>query len=143
MLLLQRGCGRSSAHGAVLVTPAVVELQLALFVYALPTAHEPYGPAPEPRQRLKTDRADLSLLLFLVIVHRAGGRGGALRLSLGHQAGHSTPSFVGGVRSVYLGRGSIESGEVLYTESSLRPPALDITTVSLCIADRQNRCPVL
>ena len=53
-------------------------------MYALPTAREPYGPVPEPRQRLKTDRADLSLL---VVVHRAGGRGGALRLSLGHQAG--------------------------------------------------------
>ena len=87
VLLLQRGCGWSSAHGAVLVTPAVLELQLALFVYALPTAREPYGPVPEPRQRLKTDRADLSLLLCLVIIHRAGGRGGALRLSRGHQAG--------------------------------------------------------
>ena len=56
-------------------------------MYALPTAREPYGPVPEPRHRLKTDRADISLLLFLVVVHRAGGRGGALRLSLGHQAG--------------------------------------------------------
>ena len=26
--------------------------------------------------------------MFVVIVHRAGGRGGALRLSRGHQAGH-------------------------------------------------------
>ena len=78
------GWDRSSAHGAVLAAPAPVKLQLALLVYDLPTAREPYGPDPEPRQRLKTDRADLSLL---VDVHRAGGRGGALRLSLGHQAG--------------------------------------------------------
>ena len=81
------GWDRSSAHGAVLAAPAVHELQVALLVYALPTAREPYGPVPEPRQRLKTDRADISLLLFFVIVLRAGGRGGALRLSLGHQAG--------------------------------------------------------
>ena len=87
--LLIRGCGRSSAHGAVLVTPAVPELLRALIVYALPTAREPYGPVPEPRQRLKTDRTDLPLLLFLVVVHRAGGRGGALRLSRGHQAGRA------------------------------------------------------
>ena len=85
MGLLIRGWGRSSAHGAVLVTPAVLELQVALLVYALPTAREPYGPAPKPRQRLKTDRADLSLLV--PDAHRAGGRGGALGLSLGHQAG--------------------------------------------------------
>ena len=83
-MLLLIGCGRSSAHGAVLVTPAVHELLRALRVYDLPTAREPYGPEPEPRQRLKTDRTDVSLL---VVVHRAGGRGGALGLSLGHQAG--------------------------------------------------------
>ena len=86
VVLLIRGCGWSSAHGAVLVTPAVPELQVALRVYELPTAREPCGPEPEPRQRLKTDRADI-FLLAVVVVHRAGGRGGALRLSLGHQAG--------------------------------------------------------
>ena len=89
VVLLLRGCVRSSAHGAVLVTPAPLELFRALLVYALPTAREPYGPVPEPRQRLKTDRADLPFLLFFVIVLRAGGRGGALRL--GHQAGHVPP----------------------------------------------------
>ena len=87
LVTLLIGCDRSSAHGAVLVTPAVHELRRAILVNDLPTAREPCDPLPEPRQRLKTDRADLSLLLFLVIVHRAGGRGGALRLSLGHQAG--------------------------------------------------------
>ena len=81
----KRRKGRS-AHGAVLAAPAPLELFRALLVYALPTAREPYGPAPEPRQRFKTDRADLSLLVS-VVVHRAGGRGGALRLSLGHLAG--------------------------------------------------------
>ena len=83
-MLLLIGWDRSSAHGAVLAARAPLQLLRALRVYALPTAREPYGPLPEPRQRLKTDRADISLL---VVVHRAGGRGGALRLSLGHQAG--------------------------------------------------------
>ena len=46
-----------------------------------------YAVEPEPRQRSETDRADLSLLAVVVVVHRAGGRGGALRLSRGHQAG--------------------------------------------------------
>ena len=88
LVTLPRGWVRSSAHGAVLVTPAPPELFRALIVYALPTAREPYaGPEAELRQRLETDRADLFLLLCLVIIHRAGGRGGALRLSLGHQAG--------------------------------------------------------
>ena len=75
-----------SSHGAVLVTPAVHELRRAILVNDLPTAREPYGPEPEPRQRLKTDRADI-FPLAVVVVHRAGGRGSALRLSLGHQAG--------------------------------------------------------
>ena len=87
VVLLIRGWDRSSAHGAVLAAPAPVKLQLALLVYTLPTAREPYAVEPEPRQRLKTDRADLFPLIRLVVVHRAGGRGGALRLSLGHQAG--------------------------------------------------------
>ena len=87
VVLLMRGCGWSSAHGAVLAAPAPTKLRRALLVYALPTANEHNGPEPEPRQRLKTDRADLSLLLLLVIIHRAGRRSGALRLSLGHQAG--------------------------------------------------------
>ena len=87
VVLLIRGCGWSSAHGAVLAARAPLQLQRALRVYALPTANEPYSPFREPRQRLKTDRADVFLLLFLVIVYHAGGRGGALRLSLGHQAG--------------------------------------------------------
>ena len=87
-MVLLIGWDRSSAHGAVLAARAPLQLQRALRVYALPTAKEPYGPEPEPRQRLKTNRADLSLLLCLVIDdYRAGGRGGALRLSLGHQAG--------------------------------------------------------
>ena len=79
------GCGWSSAHGAVLVTPAVHELRRAILVNDLPTAREPCGPVPEPRQRFKTDRANVSPLV--PDAHRAGGRGGALRLSLGHQAG--------------------------------------------------------
>ena len=85
-MLLLSGCDRSSAHGAVLVTPAVHELRRAILVNDLPTAREPCDPLPEPRQRFKTDRADLSLHVS-VVIHRAGRRGGALRLSLGHQAG--------------------------------------------------------
>ena len=86
VVLFIRRCGRSSAHGAVLSAPAPLELFRALLVYALPTTREPYGLEPEPRQRLKTDRADLFLHVS-VVVHRASGCGGALRLSLGHQAG--------------------------------------------------------
>ena len=86
VVLFIRCGGWSSAHGAVLAARALLELRIALFVDALPAASKPHKLGRPPRKRLEADRADLSLLLLLLL--GGGVRVGVSLVVIRHEAGH-------------------------------------------------------